>query len=88
MWQSNLTFLQAPSGMQVATTKTHLLNYDCLHYKKKFTLIIIFRIIESCCCFKLFDLSGETSIKHNSLHFYFVNYKAVNKKMQDNLYYS
>lgn len=87
MWQRT-TFVQVSLEKQVAIIKTHLLNYDCLYHKMKFTPIIIFRIREGCCCCRLFDLSGETSIKHNSLHFYFVNYKAVNKKMQDNLDYS
>lgn len=86
--REHLDFLAGALRNEVTTTKAHLLNSDCLHHKKKLTLLIIFRTVESCCCFGLFDLSGETSFKHNSLHFYFVNYKAVNKKMWDNLYYS
>lgn len=84
----HLDFLTGALKNEATTTKAHLLNSDCLHHKKKSALLIIFRTVESCCCFGLFDLSGENSFKHNSLHFCFVNYKAVNKKMQDNLYYS
>lgn len=86
--RGQLDFLAGALMNEAATAEPHLLNSDCLHRKKKLTLLIIFRTVESCCCFGLFDLSGETSIKHNGLHFYFVNYKTVNKKMQDNLYCS